>query len=125
LAVRAAQPAEIAAASGYPMHFAELLELGLRLTLFERADGIEQVTTDLCANKQHTAGCTPGCSLNSAASCSTAASNRASSNPYLAGGPSPLRFSLMEGLRPHRRNRNVGPAANPLPDCGALGAGVP
>lgn len=46
-------PAEIAASSGYPMHFAELLELGLRLTRFGRADGIDQLKTDLRANKQH------------------------------------------------------------------------
>ena len=46
-------PAEIAAAFGYPMHFAELLELALRLRLLEDALGIEQLKTDLRAHREH------------------------------------------------------------------------
>jgi hypothetical protein len=46
-------PAEIAAAFGYPMHFAELLELALRLRLLENAEGMDQLRTDLRAHKEH------------------------------------------------------------------------
>jgi hypothetical protein len=46
-------PAEIAAAFGYPMHFAELLELALRLRILEKAEGMDQVRTDLRAHKEH------------------------------------------------------------------------
>lgn len=46
-------PAEIAASFGYPMHFAELLELALRLRILENAEGMDQMRTDLRAHKEH------------------------------------------------------------------------
>ena len=46
-------PAEIAAASAYPMHFAERVELALRLRILEDADGMAQLRTDLRAHKDH------------------------------------------------------------------------